>query len=106
MGKKGTEAYKKAVGEILKYHGTAKFNAKAKRFLNDYGLPDSWDTLFLFLDYKDSATVIEVMEKLSSAYRERSSHEMLGFKAKIEIMAMTTTRKELREAAHRILNNL
>jgi len=105
-GKKGTEEYKRAINEIQKYHGTAKFNGVAKKFVGDYGLPDSWDTLFLFLDYKDSDTVIEVMAKLNSEYRERSLHEMLGFKAKLEIIAMMTTKKELRAAAQRTLKNL
>lgn len=106
MGKKGTDAYKKARNAIHDRHGTPKFNAAVKSFIREYGLPDGWDTLFLLLDYKDTATVGDVLLRLMGSYRERSLTEMQGFRAKLEIMETTTKDEKLREAVETILQEL
>jgi len=106
MGKKGSDAYKKARNAIHDRHGTSKFNAAAKAFVKEYGLPDDWDTLFLFLDYKDTDTVEEVLSRLRETYRERSLTEMQGFRAKLEIMATTTRDNKLRAAVEAIFQAL
>jgi len=106
MGKKGSDEYKKAINEIHNRHGTPKFNSVVKNFIKKYGLPDDWDTLFLLLDYKEVDTVGEVLSKLKNDYRERSSIEMQGFRAKLEIVAMTTGDKELRETVQEALKEL
>jgi len=106
MGKKGSDAYKKARNAIHDRHGTSKFNTAAKSFIREYGLPDDWDTLFLFLDYKDTDTVEEVLARLMEGYRERSLTEMQGFRAKLEIMETTTKDKKLRGVIEEILQSL
>lgn len=106
MGKKGTEEYKRALNEIHKRHGTPKFNPVVKSFVKEYGLPDTWDTLFLLLDYKEPDIVTEVMSKLKGHYRERSLNEMQGFRAKLEIIAMTNKKEVLRTTAQKILEEL
>ncbi|MBW1679126.1 MAG: hypothetical protein JRJ08_03140 [Deltaproteobacteria bacterium] len=106
MGKKGSDEYKKGIHEIHNRHGTPKFNSVVKNFIKKYGLPDDWDTLFLLLDYKEGDTVGEVLSKLKNDYRERSSMEMQGFRAKLEIVAMTTGDKELRETVQEALKEL
>ena len=106
MGKKGTPEYKRARNELYNRHGTPKFPAIAKKFIQEYGLPDDWDTLFLFLDHKDVGTVKEVILKLKSNYRERSLTEMQGFRAKLEIIALTTTDKRLREIIQEVIKGL
>ena len=106
MGKKGTPEYRKARNELYNRHGTQKFPAIAKKFIQEYGLPDDWDTLPLFLDYKDVGTVKEVILKLKSNYRERSLTEMQGFRAKLEIISMTTSDKGLRELIQEVIKEL
>lgn len=106
MGKKGSDEYKKGITEIHNRHGTPKFNAVVKKFIKKYGLPDDWDTLFLLLDYKEVDTVGEVLSKLKNDYREKSSRGMQGFRAKLEIMAMTTGDTELRESVQEVLKEL
>ena len=106
MGKKGTPEYRKARNELYNRHGTPKFPAIAKKFIQEYGLPDDWDTLFLFLDHKDVGTVKEVILKLKSNYRERSLTAMQGFRAKLEIIAMTTADKGLREIIQEVIKEL
>ena len=106
MGKKGTDAYKKARNAIHDRHGTPKFNAAVKSFIKEYGLPDDWDTLFLFLDYKDTVTVEEVLSRLMDSYQERSLTEMQGFRAKLEIMKPTVKDENLKSAIEEILEAL
>jgi len=106
MGKKATPEYKKAIDELYNRHGTSKFNTLAKKFIQDYGLPDDWETLFLFLDHKESDIVREVILKLKENYRNRSLSEMQGFRAKLEIIAMTTVDKGLKKFVEQILTEL
>jgi len=106
MGKKGTPEYKKAIDELYNRHGTSKFNILAKKFIQDYGLPDDWETLFLFLDHKECDIVREVILKLKESYRNRSLSEMQGFRAKLEIIAMTTFDKGLKKFVEQILTEL
>lgn len=106
MGKKGTQEYKKDRNELYARHGTPKFPSIAKKFLQEYGLPDDWDTLFLFLDHKDVSTVREVILKLKTQYRERSLTAMQGFRAKLEIIALTTTDKGLKEVIQEVEKEL
>lgn len=106
MGKKGSAKYKKACNELHNRHGTPKFNAVVKNFIKEYGLPDDWETLFLFLDYKEIDTVKKALLKLKNSYRERSLTEMQGFKAKLEIMETTTNDKKLQRAVQLIRKEL
>ena len=106
MGKKGSEAYKKARNAIHDRHGTPKFNAAVKSFVREYGLPDDWDTLFLLLDYRDADLVEEVLSRLMASYQERSLTEMQGFRAKLEIMEPTINDDRLRSAIEAILEQL
>jgi hypothetical protein len=106
LGKKGTEEYKKACNEIHNRHGTAKFSAVVKHFIKDYGLPDDWDTLFLLLDYKEVEIVQEVITRLKKEYPLRGLTEMQGFKAKLEILAMTTENHGLRKVIEEALTDM
>jgi hypothetical protein len=106
MGKKGTEECRKSLGEIHKRHGTSKFNTTVKNFVKEYGLPDDWETLFLLLDYRDVNTVKEVLVKLIELYPDKSLTEMQGFRAKLDIMAMTTPNEKLKESFREALTEL
>jgi len=106
MGKKGSPKYKEAFNELYRRHGTPKFPSVAKKFLQEYGLPTDWNTLFLFLDYNDGGTINEAILKLKSNYRERSLTEMQGFRAKLEIIAMTTKDAALRETIQEVMKEL
>ena len=105
-GKKGKPEYKKARNELHNRHSTPKFNATAKNFIKEYGLPEDWDTLFLLLDYKEAAQVKEVIKKLNDLYPEKSLTEMQGFRAKLEIMAMTVRDKKLKETIRDVLDEI
>jgi hypothetical protein len=106
MGKKGTQKHEKSLKEIGKNHGTDQFETVAKTYIDQYGLPDDWNTLSLLLDYPDSNKVTEVIGAMEKIFETRSPVEKRGFKAKLDILAMTTTNSDLRDAAEELIKLL
>jgi hypothetical protein len=106
MGKKGTKKHQKARNDIDRYHGTDQFDAAVKAYLDQYGLPDDWSTLSLLLDYSDSEKVLQTLTAMKELYETRTPMEKQGFKAKVDIFAMTTSDSDLRDFAESMLKTL
>ena len=106
MGKKGTKKHLKALGDLDRLHGTEQFEAAVKAYLDQYGLPDDWSTLSLVLDCSDPETVGEALKAMRPQYERRSLMEQQGFKAKLDILAMTTRNGDLRDLAEETLKSL
>jgi hypothetical protein len=106
MGKKGTKKHQKALEEIDRFHGTDQFNATVKAYLDQYGLPEDWNTLSLLLDYSEDEKVVEALTAMKSLYETRTPMEKQGFKAKVDILAMTASNSDLRDYAEEILKSL
>jgi hypothetical protein len=106
MGKKGTKKHQKARNDIDRYHGTDQFETTVKAYLDQYGLPDDWSTLLLLLDYSDSQKVLQALAAMKDLYEARSPIEKQGFKAKVDILAMTASDSDLRDFAEEMLKIL
>ncbi len=106
MGKKGTKKHQKAHNDLDRYHGADQFETVAKAYLEQYGLPDDWSTLSLLLDYSDSKTVLQALAAMKDLYEARSPIEKQGFKAKVDILAMTASDSDLRDFAEEMLKFL
>jgi hypothetical protein len=106
MGKKGTKKHQKARSDIDRYHGTDQFETAVKAYLDQYGLPDDWSTLSLLLDYSEAGTVLQALTSMKDLYESRSPVEKQGFKAKVDILAMTASDSDLRDFAEEILKTL
>ncbi len=106
MGKKGTKKHQKAHSDIDRLHGTDQFETVVKVYVDQYGLPDDWSTLSLLLDYSDGETVAEAIQVMRPLYETRSLMERQGFKAKLDILAMTTRNSDLRDVAEETLKTL
>jgi len=106
MGKKGTKKHQRARDNIDRYHGTDQFEAAVKAYLEEYGLPDDWNTLSLILDYSDSEKVLEAITAMKTLYDTRTPIEKQGFKAKVDILAMTARDADVRNFAEEILKTL
>ena len=106
MGKKGTKKHQKARGDIDRYHGTDQFEAAVKGYLDQYGLPEDWSTLSLLLDYSDAEKVVETLNAMKNLYGARTPMEKQGFKAKVDILAMTASNSDLRDYAEEVLKAL
>jgi hypothetical protein len=106
MGKKGTKKHHKAHNDIDRYHGTDQFETAVKTYLDQYGLPDDWSTLSLLLDYSDFEKVLQALAAMKDLYETRSPIEKQGFKAKVDILAMTAKDSDLRDFAEEMLKTL
>jgi hypothetical protein len=106
MGKKGTKKHQKAHSDIDRYHGTEQFETVVKSYLDQYGLPDDWSTLSLILDYSDPEVVLQALAAMKDLYETRSPIEKQGFKAKVDILAMTASDSELRDFSEEMLKTL
>jgi hypothetical protein len=106
LGKKGTKKHQKALSDIDRFQGTDQFDATVKDYLDQYGLPDEWSTLSLLLDYSDPKQVALVLAAMQTLYETRRPAEQQGFKAKVDILAMTAGDSDLRDAAEEILRKL
>lgn len=106
MGKKGTKKHQKARDDIDRYHGTDQFETAVKAYLDQYGLPDDWSTLSLLLDYSDSQKVLQALTAMKDLYEARSPIEKQGFKAKVDILAMTASDSDLRDFAEEMVKIL
>jgi hypothetical protein len=106
MGKKGTKKHQKAHSDIDRYHGTDQFEPAVKAYLNQYGLPDDWSTLSLLLDYSEAETVLQALRAMEGLYESRTPVEKQGFKAKVDILAMTAANSDLRDFAEDMLKTL
>ncbi len=106
MGKKGTKKHQKAHNDLDRYHGTDQFETVVKAYVEQYGLPEDWSTLLLLLDYSDSQTVLQALTAMKDLYEARSPIEKQGFKAKVDILAMTASDSDLRDFAEEMLKTL
>jgi len=106
MGKKGTKKHQKARNDIDRYHGTDQFETAVKTYLDQYGLPDDWGTLSLLLDYSNSGSVLQALAAMKDIYETRSLVEKQGFRARVDILAMTSSDSDLRDFAEEMLKTL
>jgi hypothetical protein len=106
MGKKGTKKHQKALSDIDRHHGTDQFETTVKTYLDQYGLPEDWSTLSLLLDYPDAEKVFQALTAMKNLYETRTPVEKQGFKAKVDILAMTSTNSDLRDLAEEMLKTL
>ena len=86
----------KALDEIHRFVGSAKFSAAVKRYVKQYGMPDDWSTLMLLMDHKESQVVIEAIGLLKDLYPEQGLEEQKGFRSRLNIISMTAKDDDLR----------
>ncbi len=106
LGKRGTKKHHKALQDLDRCHGTDQFDAAVKAYLDEYGLPDDWSALSLMLDYSDPEKVVEVLKTMRGLHEARTPVEKQGFKARLDILAMTAKDADLRELAEEMLGTL
>jgi hypothetical protein len=105
-GKRAQPEYQAALKQLEACHGSKKFPALAKKFLEEYGLPEEWGALTRFLDYPDAAVVVEVLQAMAGQVAKRSRVEKQGFKGRLHVMVLTDPHPEVRRRAEQILGDL
>jgi hypothetical protein len=104
-GKRGRPEYQQALKQLEASHGTKKFSVLAKKFLEEYGLPEEWGALTRFLDYGDPGVVVEVLQAMADQVDSRSQVEKQGFKGRLQVMVLTNPHQEVRDRAQEILSH-
>jgi hypothetical protein len=89
--------------ELEARHGTKRFASCARKFLEEYGLPEEWGALTRLLEYPDPAVVQEVLQAMASQAGSRSRVEQQGFKGRLQVLALTSHHEEVRRFAEEIL---
>ena len=105
-GKRARPEYRTDLKKLEAGHGSKKFPALAKKFLEEYGLPEEWGALIRLLDYDDSAAGVKVLLAMAGQASMRSRVEMQGFKGRLQVLALTSPHPEVRRVAEEILGNL
>ena len=102
-GKRARPEYQTDLKKLEASHGSKRFPALAKKFLEDYGLPEEWGALTRLLDYPEPAVVVEVLRTMAGQLEERSRVEKQGFKGRMQILALTSSDADIRRVAEEIL---
>ena len=102
-GKRARPEYPTDLKKLEAAHGSKKFPALAKKFMEEYGLPEEWGALTRLLDYDDPLAVAEVLQAMAGQLERRSRVEKQGFKGRLQVLALTSPHLEVRRAAEEIL---
>jgi hypothetical protein len=102
-GKRARPEYQTDLKKLEAGHGSKKFPALAKKFLEEYGLPEEWGALTRFLDYDDPAAAAAALRAMAGQVERRSRVEKQGFKGRLQVLALTSPHLEIRGAAEEIL---
>ena len=102
-GKRSRPEYQTDLKKLEAGHGSKKFPALAKKFLEEYGLPEEWGALTRFLDYDDPSAGVKVLQAMAGQASKRSRVEKQGFKGRLQVLALTSPHPEIRRAAEAIL---
>jgi hypothetical protein len=102
-GKRSRPEYPTDLKKLEASHGSKKFVGLAKKFLEEYGLPEEWGALTRFLDYPDAAVVVEVVRAMAGQVEKRSRVEKQGFKGRMQVLALTSPYEDVRWVAEEIL---
>ena len=102
-GKRARPEYPTDLKKLEAGHGSKKFPALAKKFMEEYGLPEEWGALTRLLDYDDPRAVAEVLQAMAGQLERRSRVEKQGFKGRLQVLALTSPHLEVRRAAEEIL---
>jgi hypothetical protein len=105
-GKQQRPEYKKALAKLEDQRATQQFLGEAEKFLHEYGLPDDWRGLMLFLDYPEAAVVVEAMQRLQQLAPSQSMTELQGLKGKLRTLSLTSRYLEVKEQAAAMLEEV
>ncbi len=103
-GKRARPEYQTDLRKLEERHGTKKFAEYARKFMEEYGLPEEWGALTRLLDYPDGEVVVKVLQALAAQAGSRSRVEQQGFKGRLQVLSLTSPYAEVRLGAEEILS--
>lgn len=106
VGKQQRPEYKKALAKLEDQRATPQFTSAAAKFFKDYGLPEDWRGLMLFLDYPDAIVMQEALERLHQLAPFQSMTEVQGLKGKLRTLSLISRFMEIKELAAVLLEKI
>jgi hypothetical protein len=105
-GKQQRPEYKKALANLDDKRATPEFLPAAEKFLKNFGLPEDWRGLVLFLDYPEPAVMTEALQRLHHLAPSQSMTELQGLKGKLRTLSLTSRFPEIKDQAADMLEEL
>ena len=102
-GKRARPEYQQDLRQLEACHGTKKFPGCAKKFLQEYGLPEEWGVLNRLLDHPEPEAVAQALGAMAGQLGNRSRVEQQGFKGRLQVLALTSPHEEVRRRAEELL---
>jgi hypothetical protein len=102
-GKRARPEYQTDLKKLEAAHGSKKFPVLAKKFLQEYGLPEEWGALTRLLDYDDPTAGVAVLQSMAGQVERRTRVEKQGFKGRLQVLSLTSPHAVIRRAAEDIL---
>lgn len=78
------------VKHIQSLRGKPKYYEALTQYYKDYGVPKKWDEQMLFLDHKDAALVLMVLEELKKTAPLQALEKQKILGTKLRILSMST----------------
>lgn len=99
-GKKGSNLHWAKIRSIHESYGKTDFKKKVLEYYEEYGLPDDWSTLMLFIDVEKPAHLVcASIKALCGMVCSRSPVEVKGLISKLNILRMTEKNPDIIECA-------
>ncbi|QJA05375.1 hypothetical protein FVE67_00585 [Thermosulfurimonas marina] len=105
-GKKGSPEHEKALKKLKNAYGTKRFTRVAREYVENYGLPEDWNTLLLLLEAEDEELVCQALEDLKAQAGEKSPLERQGFIAKVRSLTLISESPRIKTCAEKILSEM
>lgn len=105
-GKQQRPEYLKSLHALEDRRATPEFGPAAEKFYRDFGLPEDWRGLMLFLDHPDPGVVAQTLERLHRLAGSQSMLELQGLKGKLRTMSLTARSLDIKERAASLLQEL
>ncbi len=105
-GKQQRPEYKKALAALESQRATPVFPEAARKFLEQFDLPEDWRGLMLFLDYPDPQVAAAALQRLAALAPNAGMVERQGLKGKLSLISLTSRFRELKTLAAALLQDL
>jgi hypothetical protein len=103
FGKPASPAQDAAGRAVREAAGTPELPAAAKAYLDQFGVPDDWDTLVALLDLPDPDFLELTAARLAALFPARSPAEQRGLVSRLRVLAMSAKDPDLAEVAREAL---
>jgi len=107
--KPGTKLGKDAEKKLKKLRETSdrsEFINLSNKYIEEFGLPHSWEDLENFLRHKEVEVLAEVIRRMEVILKEQTDTRKDNFQKDLHLIQMTTRHKDLRKQVGQLIHRL